>query len=119
MQQLLTDENFPYPNVKLLRAAGYDVKAIQEVSPSIPDIQVLALAVAEARILLTFDSDYGELIYRWQQPAPLAVLYFRQGPYSTAELTTSVIQLLAEPSASVLGQFIILTPQTIRRKPLP
>ena len=117
--RLLADENFPYPSVKLLRASGHDTKAIQEISPSISDPEVLALAVAENRILLTFDSDYGELIYRRQQPVPPAVLYFRQGPYSAAELTQAVMQLLSHPDAEFLGQFIILTPQTIRRKPLP
>ena len=117
--RLLADENFPLTSVKLLRQVGYDVVAIQEISPSVADTDVLLRAVAEGRILLTFDRDYGELIYRYQEPAPPAVLYFRQGPYTAAELAQSVQFVLSDTSAELFGQFIILTPQTIRRKPFP
>lgn len=117
--KLLTDENFPLPSVRMLRQAGHDVIAVQEVSPGVADRAVLAQAVAEQRILLTFDRDYGELIYRFHEPAPPAILYFRQGLYTPLELARSAENVLGGSPDELIGQFIILTPQTIRRKPLP
>ena len=62
--RFLANENFPLPSVRLLRSAGHDVLSITEESPGISDDRILARAVAEERIILTFDRDYGELIYR-------------------------------------------------------
>lgn len=61
--RFLANENFPLPSVRLLRSAGHDVLSITEESPGISDDRILARAVAEERIILTFDRDYGELIY--------------------------------------------------------
>ena len=53
--KFLADESCDFAVVKTLRSAGYDVVAISELSPSIPDLQVLRLAVEEKRILLAED----------------------------------------------------------------
>jgi predicted nuclease of predicted toxin-antitoxin system len=52
--QLLANENFPLVSVQLLRQAGYDIASITEDSPGIEDPEVLARAVDEQRIILTF-----------------------------------------------------------------
>lgn len=64
MIQFLADENFPIASVRVLRSAGYDVFAVIEETPGIDDIAILAQAVVEERVILTFDSDYGDLIFR-------------------------------------------------------
>ena len=56
---LLADENVPAKAIEILRARGIDVVAIRELSPGIADEAVLDLAVAEVRILVSFDRDYG------------------------------------------------------------
>ncbi len=43
----------------------------------IADNEVVAIAQRENRIILTFDSDYGEIIYRHGLDNPPAVIYFR------------------------------------------
>ena len=62
--RFLANENFPLPSVRLLREAGHDVVSISEETPGITDSQVLSRAVSEQRIILTFDRDYGVMIYR-------------------------------------------------------
>jgi predicted nuclease of predicted toxin-antitoxin system len=71
--QLIADENFPLISIRLLRQAGYDISSVTEDSSGIEDTEVLARAVNEQRIILTFDRDYGELIYRFRLPAPKGV----------------------------------------------
>ena len=64
MKKLLANENFPLDSVKFLRQLGYDVCAIGENNKSITDKDVMALAHKELRLILTFDQDYGELIFK-------------------------------------------------------
>jgi predicted nuclease of predicted toxin-antitoxin system len=73
--QLLANENFPLVSVQLLRQANYDVASITEDSPGIEDPEVLARAVDEQRIILTFDRDYGELIFRFSTGEALPTRY--------------------------------------------
>ena len=63
MMRFLANENFPLTSVRLLRQAGHDVVSITEETPGVADDHILARAVIEDRIILTFDRDYGELIF--------------------------------------------------------
>jgi len=59
----LANENFPSASVAHLQAAGEDVAEVVEDARAIADTEVLEWARREQRIILTFDRDYGELIY--------------------------------------------------------
>ncbi len=74
---------------------GHDVLAISEVSPGITDQAVLGLAREETRILVTFDRDYGELIFHRGLPVPAGVLYLRFAPASPDEAAEYIGQVLA------------------------
>jgi hypothetical protein len=63
--RFLADENFPAVAVRSLTNAGHDVVWVPEVSPSLSDRDVLALAIRETRILLTFDKNFGEIATTW------------------------------------------------------
>ncbi|MGH6949975.1 MAG: DUF5615 family PIN-like protein [Vitreimonas sp.] len=75
--RLLANENIPSDAVAALRAAGHDVDWMRETAPGESDAQVIARAVAEQRILLTFDKDFGELAFHSKLPATCGVLLFR------------------------------------------
>ena len=64
LMKLLANENFPRTSVLLLRELNYDVTSIGEDNSGISDKAVMKIAENEQRIILTFDRDYGELIYR-------------------------------------------------------
>ena len=68
--RLLADENIPLPSVDALRAAGHDVVSMTQEAPGTPDLEVLRRAQAEQRLLLTFDRDFGELVYARGEGAP-------------------------------------------------
>lgn len=61
----LANENLPKPSVELLRSNGFVVRSIQEEAQSISDAEVVQIAFQENLIILTFDRDYGELIFRY------------------------------------------------------
>jgi predicted nuclease of predicted toxin-antitoxin system len=62
MARLVADENFPFPVVLALRAAGTDVLTAAEAGLlQTPDLSVLASAKALGRAVLTQDRDYIRL----------------------------------------------------------
>ena len=67
--KLLADECFDARLIEALREGEHDVLAIREHLPGASDQMVLELACAEGRLLLTEDTDFGELVYRLQHPS--------------------------------------------------
>jgi predicted nuclease of predicted toxin-antitoxin system len=59
----LADENYPFDAVRHLREAGHDVAAIVRDLSRASDEEILERAVREGRVVLTFDRDYGRLLY--------------------------------------------------------
>jgi predicted nuclease of predicted toxin-antitoxin system len=59
--RFLANENFPGAAVTVLEAAGHEVVWVRTAVPGTTDPDVLAWAIREERILLTFDKDFGEL----------------------------------------------------------
>jgi Domain of unknown function (DUF5615) len=53
----LANENFPKPSILLLRDSGFIIKSIQEEFAGISDEEVIALALKDDLIILTFDKD--------------------------------------------------------------
>ena len=117
--QFLANENVPVASIRRLRAAGYDVASIIEDSPGMKDESVLARARAEQRIILTFDRDYGELIYRRRLPTPAGVAYFRFAPSTPEEPAERFIELLGAGHITIEKQFTVIGRGWIRQRPLP
>lgn len=117
--KLLANENIPLGMVRRLREMGHDVLAISEASPGVTDAVVLDRARRELRTLLTFDRDYGELIYFKRLPCPVGVLYLRFVPNSPEDATHLVAPFLAEDGANVVGYFVVVDRDSYRKRPLP
>ncbi len=115
--RLLLNENFPAPSVAILREAGFDLISIAESHASIDDVDVLALAVRDHRCIVTFDRDYGELLFARRYPAPPAVILLRVVSYRPEEPAQWVMQLVADEK-ECLGRFTVLDDGGIRSRPL-
>ena len=117
--QFLANEDVPLASIRRLRAAGYDVASSIEDSPGTKDEFVLSRAHAEQCIILTFDRDYGELIYRRRLPTPAGVAYFRFAPTTQEEPAERFIELLEVAHVPLEGQFTVIGRGWIRQRPLP
>ena len=116
---LLANENIPLKSINILRHAGHDVVSISEETPGISDSEILQRGQSEKRYILTFDRDYGELIYKRRLEVPPGVIYFRFTPVSPEEMGIYFIDLLNLPELDWKGKFTTIERGRIRQRPLP
>jgi predicted nuclease of predicted toxin-antitoxin system len=116
--KILANENFPQAAVLALRGAGHDVLWARKEMPGAPDEDVMARAAAEQRLLVTFDADFGELVYRRGLPPSCGVVLFRlaiPAPELAANRTLAVLQSRTDWE----GQFAVVEETRVRLRPLP
>jgi predicted nuclease of predicted toxin-antitoxin system len=117
--RFLANEKFPLASVRRLRQAGHDIASVLEIAAGAKDAVVLDRAARENRILLTFDRDYGELIYRRNLPPPAGVVYLRFAP-ETPEEAAIVVSALGEVAGLQFeGRYTVVDRQKVRQRPLP
>ena len=112
----LANENFPFPSVTLLRQAGYLILSVAELYPGISDHEVIDKAKADHTVILTFDKDYGEIIFKHGQENPPAVIFFRfkgEKPESAGQL---LIDIIANRKLEVENKFTVVEKEAIRQR---
>jgi len=68
--RFLVDECCHRAFVVALREVGHDVRYTAETDRRATDAELTALAIAEDRLLITADYDFGELAVRRREPIP-------------------------------------------------
>ena len=116
--RFLADENVPRSVISALRERGHDVLAVREVLQGADDQTLLRRAQGDARIVLTFDKDFGELAFRARLPATCGVILFR---LAGASLDEDLARTLAavESRGDWTGFFAVVTDTLIRLRALP
>ncbi|MDD3260019.1 MAG: DUF5615 family PIN-like protein [Smithellaceae bacterium] len=111
--RFLADESCDYSVIRALRTAGYSVDAIAEISPSLSDEVVLELAVAESRLLITEDKDFGEWVFAHHH-AMMGVLLIRYPARLRSAMVAAVTDLIGEHAPDLEGSFTVLEPGKAR-----
>ena len=105
--RVLADENLHSQVVAHLRASGMDVLSVREEGWSgKPDTELLQLAVADGRVIVTHDSDFGTLAIRRGQPV-FGILYLRPGHLQPSE-TIALIDCVLSQTIDVQPPFIVV-----------
>jgi predicted nuclease of predicted toxin-antitoxin system len=115
--RFLVDESTGAAVVRYLRSAGHDVLAVAETMPQADDLDVLARAAGEGRILVTNDKDFGELVYRNGQ-AHSGVVLLRLQDETSANRVRVVRALLEQYTDRLGGHFTVATERGVRIRPL-
>src|SRR5262245_53677001 len=118
MLRILANENFPGEAVAELRRRGHDVAWIRTEDPGINDQAVLARALSEQRLLVTFDKDFGELVFKRGKPASCGAVLFRISTPSPAAALHRIVSTL-ESREDWSGTFSTVEDVRIRMVPLP
>ena len=115
--RFLADENIPGDAVGEIEAAGHDIVWVRTVAPGSKDEDVLAWAVREERIILTFDKDFGELAWRAGLPASSGIVLIRLPMPRAAEAGTILAARIHERT-DWAGHFTVIEPGRVRMRPL-
>jgi predicted nuclease of predicted toxin-antitoxin system len=113
----LANGNVAYDAVIALRGRGHDVVWIKTDAPGSKDEDVLARAVAESRILITFDKDIGELAFRRGLPAACGIILFRIHMPSSSAVAHAVVAAI-DTRTDWAGHFAVVEEQRIRMRSL-
>ncbi len=97
-----------------LRDQGHEVVHAAIDHSGAKDAALLEIARRENRILLTFDRDFGELLFRRRLAPPRGVVLFRLGRLS-ASARRIVVRSFFESDSELAGCFTVVVPGEIRR----
>ena len=111
--RFLADECCDFSVVRALRSAGHDVSAVSEFQQRSVDQQLMELAHAEGRILLTEDKDFGWLAHVKQVDNP-GVILIRFPAAVRHALAESVTRLVAEMGPKLSRSFVVVRPGSVR-----
>lgn len=118
--RFLIDECLSTLVVDLLRAEGHDAVHVGERDLlGHRDEDVLTCAVTEDRVLVSADTDFGELLARSGDAVPSIVLFRRVGRLPRDRVATLVANLPALADDLAAGAIVVLTDDRIRIRPLP
>lgn len=116
--RFLADESCDFTVVRALRADGYDVFAVSEISTRSVDRELIEQAQREQRILLTEDKDFGWLVFA-SAMASAGVILIRFPGNARGKLPDAVRKLVHERREQLPGAFVVMQPghTRIRRSP--
>ncbi|MGF1596171.1 MAG: DUF5615 family PIN-like protein [Acidimicrobiales bacterium] len=119
--RFLLDENQSPAIVGLLQEAGHDAVHVRQVGRAgAPDEDVFAFAAAERRVILSGDTDFGELLARSNASGPSLVLLRRQGRRRAAEVASLLLANLDVIAADLeAGAIVVFDEDRIRIRSLP
>jgi predicted nuclease of predicted toxin-antitoxin system len=97
-----------------LEREGFDVKWMLQINPRMDDADILSLAVAEGRVLITVDKDFGDLIFN-QGMAHRGVI--RMEDTSPQVQVQYLRTLIRHHSEEITNHIIVLESGRIRIRP--
>jgi len=115
--RFLADENMPGAAVESLTNAGHDVEWVRLQAPGMVDSAVLAWAIRENRVLLTFDKDFGNIARTRPASNGWGVVLFRLPMPAVAEVGQLITGLINSRDDWV-GHVSVVEPGRIRMRAL-
>ncbi len=118
--RFLVDENLPRRFADLLRSAGHDATHVVEHElAGATDETVMALALAERAVLVTYDADFAAMLVLGEQRFPSVVL-FRDQRRRPEDLARLLLENLEEIEYSLYeGAVAVFDPARVRVRSLP
>ena len=116
LTRFLADENIPVKTVQTLKQKGMDIASILETSHGLRDIEVLNIANRQGRVIITFDTDFGNLVFK-QKLETKGIILLRFKPKSPQQTAKAIEQLLATKTP-IEKRFIVVREHDVRILPL-
>jgi predicted nuclease of predicted toxin-antitoxin system len=92
--------------VEALRNLSHDVVSVRDRDPRMADVDILTWAVAEERLVVTMDKDFGELVYHAGQ-SHHGVLLLRLEDARIAEKERVIREIFTRYGDQLPGRFSV------------
>ena len=114
--KFLANENVPQASIAKLKAAGYDITSVGLEFSGISDRDVIQLAIDESRVIITFDRDYGELIFKYGYRPAHGVIYLRWKHYKPEDPGIYLVSLLKECEVDFACALTVIGDDSVRQR---
>jgi|Deesub1362A_J573_1020465.scaffolds.fasta_scaffold01722_13 predicted nuclease of predicted toxin-antitoxin system len=111
--RFIADENIPLRAVLSLKEAGIDIISITEMEKGLKDEEIVQISERERAVIITFDRDFGEIVFRLSLKA-YGLILLRITPKSADYITDYLKWLLLESKLDFEGKFIVAKEDRIR-----
>jgi predicted nuclease of predicted toxin-antitoxin system len=99
--------------VRQLRDEGMDVVSVLEKKAGMSDDAVITVAKNEERIVLTFDKDFGEKVFKEKRQVE-GVILLRFSPESEEAVLRKIQAVLHDFQRELKGNFLTVTPNRVK-----
>lgn len=114
--RFLANENIPGEALRIAKQRGVDIVSVSETASGLSDDKVLELAGRVGRTVVTFDKDFGELVFRLKRHSNGVVL-LRFVPRSSGQVSEVMLALL-EKGIEFGNSFVVVEEDRLRVVPL-
>jgi predicted nuclease of predicted toxin-antitoxin system len=114
----VADESVDRAVYERLRHEGHAVVAVVEFMGGAPDPEVLKLASQQEAVLVTADTDFGELVFRRGQ-ASAGVLLMRLPGLSPEQKADAVSAAVQDHGSEMHRAFSVVSPGAVRIRRVP
>jgi predicted nuclease of predicted toxin-antitoxin system len=116
--KFLLDENIPVTVLKSLEKSGFDAVSVLQYEGLKSDLEIIKTAAREKRIIITYDRDFGELVFKAGHKS-YGIIYLRFEPFNPQIVSRQISILLEEKSIKFQRSFVVLEKDKVRVRPLP
>ncbi|MGC2236918.1 MAG: DUF5615 family PIN-like protein [Pyrinomonadaceae bacterium] len=113
--KFLADENIERGFVEALREANFDVVSASESYTGIADDEILQIAVDEKAVVLTYDTDFGELVFRFSLQSH-GVILLRLSGLSLTEKVEKTILAVLKHETELENAFTVISENSVRTR---
>jgi predicted nuclease of predicted toxin-antitoxin system len=85
-------------------------------NPSIMDAEIIAIAISEERTILTFDRDYGELIFRHNHKPEKGVIYLRLDEYEPEQPGRIIEEIITNKEIDLTRALTVVDKNGLRHR---
>jgi len=111
--KILADENIEREFIEALREADFDVISVRESYIGIADDEILQIAAEEKAVILTYDTDFGELIFRFNLQSH-GVILLRLSGLSMTKKVKKTILAIREHETELENAFTVISENSVR-----
>lgn len=111
--KILADENIEREFIEALRENDFNAVSVRENYIGIADDEILQVAENENAVILTYDTDFGELIFRYSLKSR-GVILLRLSDLSLAEKVGKTIVAIREHESELENAFTVISENLVR-----